>query len=418
MAHIFRNRWWLIVGSVIGLMVSTGPINIFTFGVFLRAMTADLGIGRGGLASALLVASILSAVVLPFVGMMLDRWGARRVLLPGIVLYAVVTAAQALITASFATLYLLFALKGIAGGGNSPVAYAHAIAKRFDHNRGFALGIAMAGVGLGTSIVPLLVATMIEHWGWRMAYVGLGVFLLIVAGLPVLAFVREPQPDTSARAKQAATALLPGFAVGAVLKSSWRFWGLTVGFLLAVVALNGIITQIVAILQDRGASLQAATSVLAASGIAAIVGRIVSGWLVDRLFAPFVGIAFFVLAMIGIALVGTGAGGMVPLIGIILCGLTLGAEIDLMAFLVTRYFGLKAYGKIFGTMFGFFAGATGLGPVISGYSFDVYHSYVPAFVLYEVMLVATCAMLVRLGPYPFPARPRAAEGAVADAVSA
>jgi len=418
MSNIFRNRWWLVGGSVVALMVSTGPINLFTFGVFLRAMTADLGIGRGALASALLVAGLLSAAVLPLVGMMLDRWGGRRVLLPGILLFALATAAQSLMTASITVIYLLFSFKGLAGAGQTPVCYAHVIAKWFDRDRGLALGVAMAGVGLGTAIVPTLVAFMIEHWGWRMAYVGLGVFLLILAGLPVLAFVRDPQKDAPGREAERLAAPLPGIATADALKGSWRFWGLTLGFCVAVVALNGIITQIVAILQDRGASLQSATSVLAASGIAAIVGRIVSGWLVDRIFAPFVGVGFFVLAMIGIALVGTGEGGMVPLVGTVLCGLTLGAEIDLMAFLVTRYFGLKAYGKIFGIMFGFFAGATGLGPVISGLSFDLYHSYVPAFVLYEIMLVGTCAVLLRLGPYPFPARPHAVGDAVPDAVSA
>jgi MFS family permease len=111
-------------------------------------------------------------------------------------------------------------------------------------------------------------------------------------------------------------------------------------------------------------------------------------------------------------LFGSGAGEPVPILGAVLCGAALGGEIDIMGFFVSRYFGLKSYGKIFGTMFGFFAGATGVGPFISGLSFDHYHSYVPAFALYDVGLVVACFIFFILGPYPFPARHAASRGLV------
>jgi MFS family permease len=97
---------------------------------------------------------------------------------------------------------------------------------------------------------------------------------------------------------------------------------------------------------------------------------------------------------------------MGPFLGALFCGTALGAEIDLMGFFVSRYFGLKSYGKLFGTMFGIFAGATGVGPFLSGLSFDLYHTYVPAFALYEVGLVIACVIFLPLGPYPFPAQHR------------
>lgn len=408
MMRLFRNRWWVVVGSFIGLTASAGPVNNFTFGVFLRAVTEDLHIGRGTFASAMLATNWIGAASGPVLGWLLDRYGAKRVLLVGVVLFAFATAMQAYITSSLLILYLLFALKSLTSAGQSPITYAFAVSKWFDRRRGLALGVALAGVGLGTSLVPMTAAYLIAHDGWRFAYVGLGVFVLIVGGLPALFLIREPDNQEQAATLHLASASLPGYDFLEVLKGM-RFWALAFAFLLGVVALNGIITQIVPILMDRGASLQVATRDLSASGIAALVGRIASGWCADRYHGPYVATGFFILPMIGTMLFATGAGEPWPLLGSILCGAALGAEIDLMGFFVSRYFGLKSYGKIYGTMFGIFAGATGVGPFISGYSFDRWHTYLPAFVLYEVVLAVACLIFLPLGTYTFPAQHRSAE---------
>ena len=411
MNGILRNRWTIVGASAVGLMCSAGPVNIFTFGVFLRAVTEDLHIGRATFASAMLITSWISTLSGPVIGWLLDRWGARPVMIVSIVLFALATAAQSFITASLAVIYLLFALKGLCGAGQSPVAYAFVVAKWFDRQRGLALGIAMAGVGLGTSVIPPIVAYLIGAYGWRAAYVGLGAVILVVAGLPVLLFIREPSEAERARQPDFTPGPLPGVSFAAALKS-WRLWAMIVAFLLGVIALNGVLTQIVAMLTDRGYGLQEATTVLAVSGVASLVGRVLSGWCVDRFFGPYVAISFYVLPIVGMVLFGSGAGEPVPILGAVLCGAALGGEIDIMGFFVSRYFGLKSYGKIFGTMFGFFAGATGVGPFISGLSFDHYHSYVPAFALYDVGLVVACFIFFILGPYPFPARHAASRGLV------
>ena len=415
--RFFRNRWWVVAGSVIGLTVSAGPINNFTFGVFLRAVTADLHIGRATFASAMLATNWIGAASGPVIGWLLDRYGARRVLLLGVILFAIATAAQSYITSSLLVLYLLFALKNLTSAGQSPVPYAFAVAKWFDRRRGLALGVALAGVGLGTSVVPPITAYLIAHHGWRMAYVGLGLLVLVLGGLPALFLIREPSGGERAPQLPAASGPLPGYDFVTVLKGV-RFWALAFAFLLGVVALNGIITQIVPILMDRGVPLQIATRDLAASGIAALLGRIVSGWCVDRYHGPYVASAFFTLPMLGTLCFASGGAEPWPILGAFLCGVALGAEIDLMGFFVSRYFGLNSYGKIYGTMFGIFAGATGVGPFISGFSFDHWHSYLPAFVLYEVVLAVTCLIFLPLGEYPFPAHHRGAEHGAAEKVPA
>ena len=110
------------------------------------------------------------------------------------------------------------------------------------------------------------------------------------------------------------------------------------------------------------------------------------------------------MPMIGLALLSSRLGGVVPALGAVTLGLGIGAEVDLMAFFVSRYFGLRDYAKIYGLMFALFGVGTGVGPALSGFSFDWFHSYLPIFMVYEAMLFVTCAIFLRLGPYPFPAR--------------
>ncbi len=184
------------------------------------------------------------------------------------------------------------------------------------------------------------------------------------------------------------------------------FWALAIAFFFDVVAINGTLTHIVALLTDRQIPLQTATAALSGTGAALILGRILSGWCLDRFWGPYVAIGFFILPMIGILVLIGGSSGLASIsgfIGAIALGLGIGAEVDLMAFFASRYFGTRSYAKIYGTMFGVFAFGVGIGPSLSGLSFDQFHSYTPVFLLYVAMLAVTCAIFLRLGPYPYPA---------------
>jgi MFS family permease len=414
MSGALRNRWWVVFATVCALVVGAGPINVFTFGVFLKPITESLGVGRGVFSSALTLHGVIAAVALPVIGWLVDRWGARRILLPGIFVYALATASYALIQASPLVLtFLIFAATGFFGGVGSPIPYAAVIAKWFDRQRGLALGIGMAGVGLGVALMPQLAAVLIGAVGWRFAYVGLALAIVLLAYPPVVLFLREP-PSFAARAQRrqdpAIAVMAPGADIGEALRA-WLFWGLSTAFVLDVIAINGTLTHIVPLLTDRGVPLQAATATLSGSGLALILGRILSGWCLDRLWGPYVAIAFFVLPMIGIASLASGAGGPAPFLGAIGCGLGIGAEIDLMAFFTSRYFGLRNYAKLYGIMFGIFALGVGVGPALSGTSFDHFHSYTPALVIFEIMLAAGCFVFLRLGPYPYPPLDQALTGA-------
>ena len=311
-----------------------------------------------------------------------------------------------------ATVFAIFCIAGFVSGMQTPIPYAAVVSHWFDRERGIALGVATAGVGLGVALIPQLAAYLINNFGWRNAYFGLAFTIIVLAFIPVAIFVREP-PSVAGRGADAGSSALPGIEVMAALRTG-NFWMLSVAFLLGVMAINGTIVHMVALLTDRGVPLQAATATLSAVGIALIVGRIICGWYLDRFWGPYVAACFFVLPMFGIALLVSGWGAPVPLIGAALCGAGIGAEIDLMAFFISRYFGLKAYGKVYGLMFMLFNVGTGLGPALSGRAFDMFHSYTQIFIVYEVALAITCVLLVRLGAYVYPPRP-ATPAAIAQA---
>lgn len=397
---LLRNRWWVVVASVLGLIVGTGSINIFAFGVFLKPVSDELGMSRGTLSAGVFLSSILTAACSPILGTMIDRWGIRTVMLPSISLFALVTAAFSLLTPNPMVLFLLYGISGFVGAGQTPIAYSKAVSAWFDRQRGLALGIAMAGVGLGTALVPPFANALIEHFGWRMAYVGLGVAIFVLAFLPVAAVVREPTERDRAAAP-ASTFRQRGMTLTEAL-ATWRFWALTVAFFFGVAAINGTLTHVVAMLTDRGISADVATATFSAAGLAIIFGRILSGYCLDRLFGPYVAVVFLICPMAGIALLGSGAGGMIPLAGTVLCGIGIGAEVDLMAFFVSRYFGLRGFAQIYGLMFGLFAVGTGLGPYAMGAGFDALHSYGPIFIGFEVVLAIACVLLLVLGPYRYP----------------
>ncbi|MBV9238038.1 MAG: MFS transporter, partial [Xanthobacteraceae bacterium] len=193
MGGLFANRWLVVAASVCGLLVGSGPILIFSSGVFLKPVSAELGITRGDLSSAVFLAAICTAIACPLLGWFLDRFGTRRVMIPGVLLYALVVAGFGLMETKPAfVIPLIFALVGLVGAVQTPIPYAAVVAQWFDRQRGLALGIATAGVGLGVVLLPPFLALLINDFGWRNAYFGLGLAVLLLAGLPVALFVREP----------------------------------------------------------------------------------------------------------------------------------------------------------------------------------------------------------------------------------
>ena len=396
----FTNPWWVVVGAVTGLFVCNGPVLGFTFGVFLKPIMADTGWMRSTTSFALSVGGILGAIAVPVLGNMMDRWSIRRVALPGIVVYTIFLSLMGLAPAVLGIFTLMFALAEMTSAIQTPLGYAKAISAWFDRRRGLALGIAMSGVGVGAFVVPQLAERLIERVGWRGAYVSLGLLTFAIAFPAVALWIREPRPGEGERGAAAPIALPLGHTVREAARTA-RFWMLGAAFFLVAVAINGSAAHIVPLLTDHGLSAASATATLAIFGLATMSGRLLAGFLVDRIFAPYVATFFFLAPIAGFAFLAS-ATGMLPAAGVVLMGMGLGTEIDLIAFLVTRYFGQRAFGQIYGYFFMIFGLGSGFGRFLAGLIFDLAGSYNPALIGAALALVVAVILVNRLGSYLYP----------------
>ena len=406
---MFKNRWWIVIASAVALIFSSGSIQLFSASLFIKPITADLGLGRGTLSTAFGIHFVLSAIATPVFGRLIDRYGVRPMMLPTITTFALATAALALLPASIPVLFAMFAVVGTVGVAQTPTPYSKVVSWWFDRQRGLALAVTLAGVGLGTIIVPQVTVLLMTHFNWRVGYFGLGCAVLIFALIPNALIIREPVEVE--RAELAGVAPdVPGLTF-AQARVDWRYWVLSLAFFLAATVINGSLVHVVPMLTDRGIPIGTATAALSATGAALIVGRICSGWLIDRVFGPYVAMVVLAIPMFGIAVLGFGLGGISPIVGTICLGMGIGAEIDIMAFLVGRYFGLRHYGTLYGVMFAIAILGNAAGSNLLGWSFQFFNSYTPALLLFEGLLVITGLCFIGLGPYRYPASPRATASA-------
>ena len=170
MSKPLSSPWWVVVGSLLGLTVGNGPVMQFTFGVFVKPLSEALNTDRGAISGALLAGLVATGIATPFIGRLIDRHGIRRISLPAIVLFSLGMAAMGLLVQSPAALIARYALCGIVASGQTPLPYSKAIAAVIDDRRGLALGIATAGVGLGTMLMPMfaqhLIGSVGPTWAW------------------------------------------------------------------------------------------------------------------------------------------------------------------------------------------------------------------------------------------------------------
>ncbi len=410
---MFKNRWWAVVGSVLALIVGQGAINVFAASVFIKPVAQQFGFGRGVISSAMALANILTALSIPWFGRMLDRYGIRPVLLPAIVLYALATASLSLMNGSVFVLLALFAFQGIVGAGQTATPYSKVVSARFDSDRGLALGITLAGVGLGTILVPQASRILLREFGWQAGYIGLGIGIIVLAFIPVAILFRDVE-GIKAKDKGGLQAALPGMTFSEAARTT-KFWTMTAAFFLGNMAIAGALIHLVPMLTDRGIPISTATALLSASGLAIIVGRIAFGYIMDYVFAPYVAIFMMFCPMVGLAILGLNFGGAGPLVGTVLLGLSMGAESDVLAYLIGRYFGIKAFGAIHGFMFAGLLIANALGQTFLGWCFQLRRSYNAGFLVFEVALVITIILFAVLGPYRYPAlKPSKAKAANAS----
>jgi len=399
--------WWVVLAAGIGLAMHFGPIVVATFGVFLKPLSQEFGWSRAQISLAFSLSTLALTVAVPLIGRLVDRLGARKVILPAVLLFGLALMSLYFLTASLWHFYTIALLIAVTGGGTTPVSYSKVISCWFDQKRGLALGLAMAGSGLGAFIMAPLAQVLITTVGWRQTYVLLGLLAIGVTVPVVGLFLKEtPQmmgllPDGEMVA-QAGVTKQSGQESGMSSHEAWHtgtFWLMLCAFFLLSVSFHGYIVHLVPLLTDRGVSAQSAALVVSLGAVGAVLGRVAVGYLLDRFFAPYVAIGFFCGFALGIFLLWSGAVGGLVFVAAVLVGLGLGAEFDLMAYMVSRYFGLRAFGEIYSYAFAAFTLGAVIGPLLMGVSFDSTGSYSPVLGGFVVATLMAAGLMTQLGPY-------------------
>ncbi len=392
--------WRVLAASVVGMALSPGPLFWGSMGVFVVAFQAQFGWDRADIMLALTFVTISSIPAMPAVGRLIDKFGVRRVLLPSIVLLAVILVAIPLTLNSLYSLYVLFFLAGFLTVGTQSIAYIRVLASWFDRHRGLAIGITASGIGIGYAVIPPIVQWSIANYGWQGGYYVLAAMVLVVS-LPIMALVirNEPSSGDIVTTSENPATRPPGMELSEAMRTR-DFWVIVIGILIVATVFNAMLPTMVPLLTDRGMTIEAAVFAVTVMGIAMALSRVVVGYMIDRLFAPYVAFGVFLLAAIGLALLAFGAVGSSAYVAAFLIGLGFGAETDLMGFLISRYFGLRNFGQIYGVVLGAFLIGTGLGPYVLNVAYVQAGDYLQALTVATVLGVMGAAGFLLLRRYP------------------
>ncbi len=414
------HGWWIVLASSVALSFSFAAVIVATFSLFLPHIEKEFGWSRTQISLAMSIAMATMTLSLPYVGRSVDRYGARRVVISGTLVMAAALASFQWLDGQLLFFYAIFVVLGAAGGGTLFVPYAKVVSRWFDRRRGLALALVMMGSGLGHVITPPLSGFLIAQFGWQLAYAALGAIAVTVA-VPLVATLLVDSPEAYGldAAQIAAIEGRPGaggghgahgmsLASGMPSAEAFRtrtFWHLLLAFFLMAVALNGCLAHMGVLLTDRGFDTGTAALALSLYGAGTMAGRFTTGVLVDRLFAPHIGSFFFAAAAGGIVLLLFAEGRTSVAIAAFLIGAGTGAEGDLIAYLIGRYFGLRFFGELYGYGFGSFALGAMLGPISMGVGFDMLGSYDAVMGVLAALAGVAALLMLGLGRFDVPLSP-------------
>ena len=393
-----RRASFIVPACFIGLAVSVSPAYLSVFGLFIKPMADDLGMSRTELSSIPSMTALVSAILSPFVGALIDRWGSRSLAFIGAVLLPLGLLAHSLIGGSYSFILALSLFMGLASASACPLPYISILPQWFSRNLGLAISLGMAGIGFGQIVLPRVAAYLITMGGWRSAW-GTMAAIVAVVGLLNAIFLLRDNPEFRARKDASRREGDAAAVTGATLTQAVRtpgFWLLAGSVFLVAQVGVGVMIHIVPLLTDRGITTVAASNAIAVMGVGSLIGRLSTGIALDRLNIAPVGGVLFSLQALGILALWSEMGGIVPYLAVFLIGVAVGAETDIIPFTIRAKFGLRQFGKIFGLAFGIFSLGPVVGPLVMGRFFDTFASYSFVLLLFSAasLLAAAFIMIV------------------------
>jgi MFS family permease len=392
------SGWLVVLAAFFGVMVSFAALVPYTFSLFIAPLHEAFGWKRDAISMAFGITAMTVAVCSPGIGHLLDRYPPRRVILPAIVVFAAAVASLSLLKGQLAQFYVTYLLIGVVGNATAQLAYSRAVSTWFMARRGLAFAVMLTGSGAGSIVLPILAQHMIVTHGWRSAYLALGSVALVV-GIPLTAiFVRErPGFQASVEARNAT-----GMSAAEALRGR-VVWILFACLLCYSISANGAVAHLSAILTDHGVRSGAAALALSVMGAAGIVGRLLTGHLLDRFFAPRVSLAMLLLSCGGLLIIAHAHSPSDGIAGAAFLGFGMGSEADVTPYLLARYCGVRSFSLLYGCSWTAYAIGGAIGPVLVGKVFDATGGYQPGIVqllAFPCLIAAALTLLLpryRLG---------------------
>jgi len=405
---------WIIVGVAMVSMAFWFGIRA-TFSVFYVALLEEFSWSRGQAAGVQSMALITYTIMAPIAGGLIDRFGPRRIIVPGILLLA----SALILCSSIKTLgqfYLLYGgLVGIGVTSVAIVSYTAILAHWFEEKRGLANGLAVSGIGLGTFIFVPLSQYCISLWGWRLTFVILGgLVLIILLSLNALLLRHKPQdlglyPDGIKEGEQPKDGQ-PEVMDFAWSKTDWtlksafrtgRFWYLMIFPFLAAIVIYVILVHHVRFLVDKGIDKTMAAFIFGLVGIISLAFRIFWGWLSDyigREKTYTLGAMCIFLGICSLILLEISGERQLVFPFIILFGAGWGVTAPMFMSVAADLFQGRGFGLIYGILEGVIGIGGALGAWVPGFIFDKTQSYQWAFGLAAFMAILSCLFVWLAAP--------------------
>lgn len=400
----FRVGWPTLLLALVGVGTSVSALLIYSLGTLIVPLQQAFGWSRADLQLAVSFLAAGGAISINFAGWLNLRYGMRAVTGVSMIAVAASFAAMTLMPVSIAWLYFGYFLLPFIGIGTTPVTWTHIVNLKFERHRGLALSLVLCGTGIAAALLPTLLNAAMARWGWQAGYGALAglvaVFWLSMAWrcLPLIA----PHSTAAASASVAPSVVIDGLPWQQAVRAR-NFWVCNIGLALVVSAIYGLTANTVPLLRDLGHSAAEASGIFGAFGMSLIAGRLVVGVLIDRLWAPGVAALALALPAVGCA-VFLSADAQTPVwllvLATALCGAGAGAEFDIAAYLVARYFGLRDYGRLFGLHLSVVTVGSAVAPFAFAALMRASGGYRPVLMFCALCCVVGPALLLTLGRYP------------------